>query len=169
MSSTSYNSSPSLPPPPPRSPVIQKRYVNVNGSNGSGGRNVGAAATSSSRSSNGKNSNAANHSRYRSSSNRSSSSNYPNRNNNSISSVDPTRTNPLSTAALATALSNATEVRFSNHGKYISRHPIRVLLLCSLVITSLFYPVSISDRVFRQVSDIQAQNRRLKRCKQRRA
>ncbi|CAD6906778.1 unnamed protein product [Tilletia controversa] len=32
------------------------------------------------------------------------------------------------------------ERRFRRHGRYVSRHQIRVLLLCSLVITSLFYP-----------------------------
>ncbi|KAK0533059.1 hypothetical protein OC835_003125 [Tilletia horrida] len=32
------------------------------------------------------------------------------------------------------------ERRFRRHGRYISRHQIRVLLLCSLAITSLFYP-----------------------------
>ncbi|PWZ02355.1 hypothetical protein BCV70DRAFT_157681 [Testicularia cyperi] len=32
------------------------------------------------------------------------------------------------------------EQAFRNHGRWISRHQIRTLLLCSLVITSLFYP-----------------------------
>ncbi|KAK0555111.1 hypothetical protein OC845_000485 [Tilletia horrida] len=32
------------------------------------------------------------------------------------------------------------ERRFRRHGRYVSKHQIRVLLLCSLVITSLFYP-----------------------------
>lgn len=52
-------------------------------------------------------------------------------------SASPT-SNPSST--LAFQLNAACERLFRRHGRYISRHQIRILLLCSLVITSLFYP-----------------------------
>ncbi|UZJ55388.1 hypothetical protein CBS101457_004708 [Exobasidium rhododendri] len=42
----------------------------------------------------------------------------------------------------ATAANTFLEVHLRRHGRYISRHPVRTLLLACLLITSLFYPAA---------------------------
>jgi len=56
--------------------------------------------------------------------------------------IDARSNAATSSAAISTleALNADLERRFRRHGRYVSRHQVRVLLMCSLVITSLFYP-----------------------------
>ncbi|KAE8234791.1 hypothetical protein CF326_g172 [Tilletia indica] len=72
---------------------------------------------------------------------------YPSLNRRTRRAQDTGRIDPRSTiaprsAAISTleAFNADLERRFRRHGRYVSRHQIRVLLLCSLAITSLFYP-----------------------------
>lgn len=117
------------PIPPPRSPTATRTNFQTSQSQRNGSINRNSKSTSRYLSS-------------RSTQQRRSSSNRNHQSSSHSNHQSSNRTSPLSPAALAKALSSATETRFSYHGRYISKHPVRVLLLCSLVITSLFYPVS---------------------------